>query len=88
MFQSAPGFWAGRYNSTSYRLAIIGNVSIRSRLLGREIRSYPIWYGTGAKVSIRSRLLGREIRMGIELIINKRKVSIRSRLLGREILGV
>ena len=35
-FQSAPGFWAGRYNPMP-RSGNVASVSIRSRLLGREI---------------------------------------------------
>ena len=37
LFQSAPGFWAGRYIRHAVSFAYM-NVSIRSRLLGREIR--------------------------------------------------
>ena len=62
-FQSAPGFSAGR-NEIEARGGTRYNVSIRSRLFGREKPKPLPSFGVEGGVSIRSRLFGREKRSG------------------------
>ncbi len=64
---------------------ILKEVSIRSRLIGREIPFNSHVHVTNLNVSIRSRLIGREIRIIFMPAMNAFIVSIRSRLIGREI---
>ena len=84
MFQSTPGFLAGRNvrNLVGYRIGHC--VSIHSRLFGREKRQKMAEVGTQLEVSIHSRLFGREKRPLSRSGIGTLLVSIHSRLFGRE----
>ena len=107
MFQSAPGFAAGRcgrrdvagasdprFNplpalqpgdaDRNLRLALVDDVSIRSRLCSREMPARRVQQRAARRVSIRSRLCSREMPAATVIVRSLGVVSIRSRLCSRE----